>query len=106
MATQQQNNTHDTEEPHNMLAEAAFRFGGLMEAALLHHLTRTMDTTDTRNEKKTSDFQEGLHRFREAEKENWDDIEDPAKYQRWIREGCPLRNEEEDFSEFFEDEEE
>lgn len=103
MATQQPNNTHDDEEPHDMIAEAVCRFGSLMETALLHHLTRTVDTTDTRNEKQTSAFQEGLKRFREAEKENWDDIEDPAKYQRWIREGCPLRNEEEDFSEFFEE---
>lgn len=62
-----------------------------------------MDTSDTRNEKQTSAFQEGLHRFSEAEKENWEDIEDPAKYQRWIREGCPLYNDEEDFSEFFEE---
>ena len=47
MATQQSNDTHDTEEPHDMIAEAACRFGSLMEAALLHHLTRTMDTNDT-----------------------------------------------------------
>lgn len=106
MATQQPSNTHDAKEPHDVLAEAAFRFGSLMEAALLQHITRTMDATDTRNEKQTSAFQERLLRFREAEKENWDDIEDPAKYQRWIREGCPLYNDEEDFSEFFENEEE
>lgn len=62
-----------------------------------------MSTRQPNSEETNGD---GIYRFVEAEKDNWKDIEDPAKWQRWIREGCPLRNEEEDFSEFFEDEEE
>lgn len=55
--------THDAEEPHGMLAEAACRFGSLMEKALLHHLTQTLDTTNTQPLPTPSELREQLTGF-------------------------------------------
>ena len=53
MATQQRNDTRNTEQSHDML----------MEAALLHNLTSTMDTNDTQPLPPPSQLREELSSF-------------------------------------------
>lgn len=63
MSTQQPNNARDAEETRDMIAEAACRFGGLMEDALLQHITRTMDTNDTQHLPTPAQLREELSSF-------------------------------------------